>query len=192
MTFPVYPEYQNSGVEWLGDVPSHWIVERLKRVAEAFPSNVDKKAYECDEPVKLCNYVDVYYNEEICGELSFMEATATSIQRERFALRAGDTIITKDSESANDIAIAAYVNEDLHDVVCGYHLAMIRPYSGTEGRFIKRLFDGWMLRSQFEIAARGLTRVGLSQYAIDNVLVTYPPFEEQSASPPFSTMRPLK
>ena len=29
MSFPAYPDYQDSGVEWLGDVPSHWTVERL-------------------------------------------------------------------------------------------------------------------------------------------------------------------
>lgn len=29
MSFPAYPDYQNSGVEWLGEVPSHWTVERL-------------------------------------------------------------------------------------------------------------------------------------------------------------------
>ena len=30
MSFPRYPEYKDSGVEWLGEVPSHWAVERLK------------------------------------------------------------------------------------------------------------------------------------------------------------------
>lgn len=31
MTFPKYPEYKNSGVEWLGEVPVHWCVSALKR-----------------------------------------------------------------------------------------------------------------------------------------------------------------
>jgi type I restriction enzyme S subunit len=26
-----YPAYDPSGVEWLGDVPEHWVVKRLKR-----------------------------------------------------------------------------------------------------------------------------------------------------------------
>ena len=30
MTFPRYPEYMDSGVEWVGQVPIHWGVERLK------------------------------------------------------------------------------------------------------------------------------------------------------------------
>jgi len=32
-TFPKYPEYKDSGVEWLGEVPAHWEVPRLKHLA---------------------------------------------------------------------------------------------------------------------------------------------------------------
>ena len=30
MSFPRYPEYKDSGVEWLGEVPVHWLLSRLK------------------------------------------------------------------------------------------------------------------------------------------------------------------
>lgn len=30
MSFPRYPKYKDSGVEWLGEVPEHWEVRRLK------------------------------------------------------------------------------------------------------------------------------------------------------------------
>ncbi|BAU57558.1 type I restriction-modification system [Halorhodospira halochloris] len=33
MSFPAYPEYKDSGVEWIGLVPSHWWVCALKRLA---------------------------------------------------------------------------------------------------------------------------------------------------------------
>jgi len=33
MTFPAYPEYKDSGVEWLGDVPTHWQVIKLSYIA---------------------------------------------------------------------------------------------------------------------------------------------------------------
>ncbi|MAY25331.1 MAG: restriction endonuclease subunit S [Polycyclovorans sp.] len=32
MSFPRYPEYKDSGVEWLGAVPAHWQVMQIKRV----------------------------------------------------------------------------------------------------------------------------------------------------------------
>lgn len=180
MSFPAYPDYKDSGVEWLGKVPSHWEVMRLKRAADAFPSNVDKKTYDDQEPVKLCNYVDVYYNEQIDETLPFMEATASPDQVKRFTLRSGDTIITKDSETADDIGVAAYVPRNMPGVICGYHLTIVRPRKGFNGRYIKRVFDGWATKAQFETAARGLTRVGLPQYAIDNVLLAAPSESEQA------------
>lgn len=29
MSFPAYPSYRDSGIEWLAEVPSHWVVHRL-------------------------------------------------------------------------------------------------------------------------------------------------------------------
>src|SRR5947209_3071152 len=133
MSFPRYPKYKDTGVEWLGEMPEHWEVKRLKRACHVFPSNVDKKAHEGETPVLLCNYTDVYYNETITAGMDFMDASASSDQIDKFTLRAGDTIITKDSETADDIAIGAYVPADLPGVVCGYHLSMVRPLPDTDG-----------------------------------------------------------
>lgn len=172
---------KDSGIEWLGEVPAHWHVDRLKYACKVFPSNVDKKSYENETPVRLCNYTDVYYNEAIVSDMDFMAATATSEQIEKFTLRSGDTIITKDSETADDIAIAAYVPEDLPGIICGYHLSMVRPKDGTHGAFVKRLFDSHYARGKFNVLANGLTRVGLGQYALDNVDLAWPPLNEQQA-----------
>lgn len=179
MSFPRYPVYRPSEVEWLGEVPHHWKVLRLKHACEVFPSNVDKHARDDEPPVRLCNYTDVYYNERITADMPFMEATASEEQIVRFTLKGGDTIITKDSETADDIAIAAYVPKDLPGVVCGYHLSMVRPRGETCGAFVKRLFDSIYAKAKFEVTANGLTRVGLGQYALDNVELPFPPAEEQ-------------
>lgn len=141
MSFPAYPEYKDSGVPWLGAVPRHWEVTCLKLACDVFPSNVDKKSVEGEKPVRLCNYTDVYYNDVIEPQSTFMDATASDDQIEKFTLRAGDTIITKDSETPDDIARSAYVPSDMPGVVCGYHLSMVRPNRRAHGAFIKRYFD---------------------------------------------------
>ena len=38
MSFPRYPKYKPSGVDWLGEVPEHWEVKRLRFVAGLNPS----------------------------------------------------------------------------------------------------------------------------------------------------------
>ncbi len=180
MSFQRYPEYKDSGIEWLGDVPLQWEIKRLKYVCHVFPSNVDKKSYDGEIPVLLCNYTDVYYNDIILAETKFMAATATHDQIAKFTLRSGDTIITKDSETADDIAIAAHVPKDMPGIICGYHLSIIRPRSKTNGEFVKRLFDSKYVKSCVAVRANGLTRVGLGKYDIDNLDLPFPPYSEQS------------
>ena len=58
-------EMKPSGMEWIGEIPAHWKVKRLKHVAEILPSNVDKHIYPDEIQVRLCNYTDVYYNDYI-------------------------------------------------------------------------------------------------------------------------------
>jgi len=52
-----------------GKVPEGWKVQKLKHITKVNLSNVDKKSNEGEETVKLCNYVDVYYNDYITPEL---------------------------------------------------------------------------------------------------------------------------
>ena len=63
---------------WTTRMPSDWQVSRLRHVAAVSNSNVDKKSYENGFRVRLCNYTDVYYNDFITDDMSFMEATATA------------------------------------------------------------------------------------------------------------------
>lgn len=179
--FRPYPEYKDSGVDWLGKIPAHWVVRRLKTVASVQLSNVDKKSVEGQESVRLCNYVDVYYSDFISPDMDFMSATATPEQVRRFSLRAGDVLITKDSESWTDIAVSAVVTSDLPNVLCGYHLALVRPPSRETGRFLARAFSAIGPRDQFQIAANGITRFGLGEDAIRSSIFGMPRIQEQRA-----------
>ncbi len=171
-----------SGVEWLGDIPEHWEARRLRTLAAVRASGVDKNTNEDEVPVMLCNYVDVYKNDRITAAIDFMKATATPEEIRAFELKAGDVIITKDSESWDDIAIPTFVPEAIPGVVCAYHLALIRPFSGEiEGEFLFRAFSSDPVADQFRIAATGVTRFGLAQGAIKGAFFPLPPLEEQRA-----------
>ena len=84
-----YPAYKLSGVPWLGDVPAHWGVRRLRTVADMLVSNVDKHTKEAEYPVRLCNYVDVYKNDRITQAMPFMSATASRGRNREIQARAG-------------------------------------------------------------------------------------------------------
>lgn len=180
MQIGVYDNLKSSGSAWLGDIPTHWGAQKLKFLATVQPSNVDKKTVEGEEPVILCNYTDVYKNEYIDSRLEFMQASATEEEIKKFKVDVGDVIVTKDSETPEDIAVPACVAEDIEGLVCGYHLTQIKPID-LHGCYLFRLFQSKGFNAQFTVAANGVTRFGLPQYAIANAFTPLPPFEEQLA-----------
>ncbi|MCG3040984.1 restriction endonuclease subunit S [Streptomyces sp. S1A] len=181
-TAVMHPAVQARVSKWLGVLPSGWSGARLCQVAEAWTSNVDKHTVEGQPEVRLCNYTDVYKNESITSDLDFMEATATPEQIARFRIRRGDTIITKDSETADDIGIPAYVEYEADDLICGYHLAIVRP----DPRAIAPRFLYWVMASgavlgQWRVLASGVTRVGLRSTDLTKATIPLPPAGEQRA-----------
>ena len=171
-------EMKPSGVEWIGEIPAHWKVKRLKHIAKILPSNVDKHVYPDEIQVRLCNYTDVYYNDYITVDTVLKKGSCKGSEFTKFALRKSDVIITKDSETPDDIGVPTYVKDDLDNVVCGYHLTMIRPYACL-GEFIFRFIQSDRTRRYFEVSSNGITRYGLGKSSIENLLLLIPPDSEQ-------------
>jgi type I restriction enzyme, S subunit len=175
-----YPAYKDSGVEWIGRVPEHWEVKRLRHIATFANSNVDKKSYGGQQSVKLCNYTDVYYNEFITTSMSFMEATASDSEISAFSLKKGDVLITKDSEDPSDIGIPALVSEDMPGVICGYHLTMIRSHDPDTAGFAHRSIQSHPTKAHFFVESPGITRYGLDQDAIGDIRLCIPTAAERT------------
>jgi len=176
-----YPEYKDSGVPWLGKVPAHWEVKRLRHLVQVKASNVDKKTVEGEPAVRLCNYTDVYYNERIVMGAEYMEASASEDQIKKLRLKVGDVIITKDSEEPDDIGIPACVYETAPDFVCGYHLALLRPADPALGPFIARAISSVPSKVQFHFSAKGVTRFALGYHGIADLSLMLPPRQEALA-----------
>jgi type I restriction enzyme S subunit len=179
-TFQKYPAYKDSGVEWIGEVPKEWEVRRLRNVCKMLVSNVDKLSKPLEYPIRLCNYVDVYKNEFITSDIQFMEATASNDEIRRFSIKIDDVIITKDSEDWLDIGVPALVKYEDKKLICGYHLAILRPKKSTSGQFLHRALLSQYIRTQFSVQANGVTRYGISHGAILGTFIVIPPLREQT------------
>ena len=163
-------------------IPEGWRPARLGDVAEVAFSGVDKRTIEGEFPVKLCNYTDVFYNRRIQAGMDFMPATATQSELKRWALKQGDVLFTKDSETADEIGIPAFVADDLTDVLCGYHLGLARPSQATvNGSFLARTLASRTSAQEFGRIANGVTRFGLTLEATRSLPILLPPLPEQRA-----------
>lgn len=169
-------------LDWKEDLPENWQAKPLRTVARYVVSNVDKVTREGEIPVRLCNYADVYHREFITLGLDFMHATASEAEIDRFGVRVDDVLITKDSESWDDIGIPALVRQTSDDLVCGYHLALIRALRDKiTGAFLFRCLQAKPVRVQLELASNGVTRFGIPKSEIGMLRLPVPPLAQQRA-----------
>jgi type I restriction enzyme S subunit len=167
---------------WTDTLPDGWNAKPLRSTVDYVVSNVDKVPAADEIPVRLCNYTDVYSNEFITLALPFMQATATEDEIAKFGLRVDDVAITKDSESWDDIGVPALVRETASDLVCGYHLALLRPRKQQiDGAFLFRCLQAKPVRVQLELAANGVTRFGIPKSEIGAMTLPVPPLQQQRA-----------
>lgn len=166
------------------DPPEGWQETSLVAVAEIRFSNVDKKSYVSEKPVRLCNYTDVYNKEYVHGHEDFMHATASETEISKFRVHAGDVIITKDSETPDDIGVPAVVLSAPKDLLCGYHLALIRPCSDeVDPMFLAKQIAHTRISRYYARLANGLTRYGLTNAVVEFTPVWLPePSEQQGAA----------
>ena len=171
---------RSSLVPWVSNIPAHWQVCRLGSISNVILSNVDKHTIEGEVRVRLCNYMDVYKNDRITSKIEFMSASALPREIDKFQVKKGDLLTTKDSENPNDIAVSALIAEDLPGVLCGYHLAIIRPdQRKIHDSFLALVHKSKEILAQYEAQAIGVTRFALGQSAFKEIVVPLPPISEQ-------------
>ena len=160
---------------------ANWPTCKLRDIADVRVSNVDKKTSHAETPVKLCNYMDVYANDYVTKSIDFMAASASKSEIERFRLQAGDVIITKDSETPDDIGVSAVVTDSIDGLICGYHLALVRPRSEIiDSIYLAKQLSTAPIARYFASNASGSTRFGLPTSVIEDTWIPVAPKPDQT------------
>lgn len=156
---------------------------KLGDIATVEISGVDKKVKDGEKEVRLCNFVDVYYNWAITTAQydNFMLATARPNEISKFQLQKGQVALTKDSETRDDIGISTYIADDFEDVILGYHCALISPNKDVlNGSYLNALLHTDYAKKYFACNASGSgQRYALSVEALNSFPVPMLPSQEQ-------------
>ena len=156
---------------------------KLGDIATVEISGVDKKIKDGEEDIRLCNFVDVYYNWAItmARHDSFMLATARPNEISKFQLKKGQVALTKDSETRDDIGISTYIADDFNDVILGYHCALITPNKDIlDGRYLNALMHTGYAKKYFACNASGSgQRYALSAEILNSFPVPVIPLQKQ-------------
>jgi type I restriction enzyme S subunit len=177
-----YDKYKPSGIEWVGDIPEHWEVEKLRYIGNFTASGIDKKINEDEASVKIINYTDIYGNatQLLSAERNYMEVTCSEEKRIEHQVRRGDLIFTPSSETIEDIGLSALVDEDLNNTAYSYHVLRFRFDKDVDHYFKKYLCNNHFVLNQFSANAKGTTRQILNRENFNSALVILPPELEQT------------
>ena len=174
MKLPAYPGYKPSGVEWLGEVPEHWEVKRLKYSA----SINDEALPETTDPGFDLSYVDISSVDAVRGMVAIEEmAFEQAPSRARRIVRDGDTIV---STVRTYLRAIVPIRAPRENMIVSTGFAVIRP---------RRIQPGFMSYAMREasfvdtIVARsmGVSYPAVNASDIGMIPVPLPPVDEQRA-----------
>ena len=93
--------YKDSGVEWIGQIPSNWECVRLGMLGDFSSSGIDKKSNENETPVRMVNYTDIIQSRKYypiqTGEKEYMRVTTPQSKFEEHKLERGDMVFIPSS-----------------------------------------------------------------------------------------------
>ena len=155
MKLAPYPKYKPSGVEWLGEVPEHWEVKRLK-----YSTSINDEALpETTDPGFEMSYVDISSVDQIRGivtveDMVFEDAPS----RARRVVRDEDTIV---STVRTYLRAIAPVSNPASNTIVSTGFAVVRP------RRVSPAFLSCALRETGLIDAIVARSVGVSYPAVN-------------------------
>lgn len=165
-----YSEYKDSGVQWLGEIPSHW---EMKRLASMFVGEVEiNKEYRIKRAFKF-NYGDLVPKNEV-GDLEEYKNVYTKYS----LIKKGDIIINGLNLNYDFVSQRIACTPDEGIITSAY--VVCRPRKKVNYNFYTYLFKGMDSMKLFHGMGSGI-RLTLSFKELKRQLLPVPPEEEQDA-----------
>ncbi len=182
MSFSRYPEYKDSGVEWLGEVPEHWTSVAIKYMA------TDEKSIFIDgdwiESKDISGNEIRYITTGNVGEGKYKEQGSGYISSEKFyelnctEVFPGDILISRLNPP---IGRSCLVPDLESRIVTSVDNVIFRPDSCYSRDYLIYLFSCPEYFEHTGNIARGATMQRISRGLLGNIRVVTPPIAEQNS-----------
>lgn len=169
---------KDSGVEWLGEVPAHWQIKRLRYLGNCQNGiNIGAEYFGSGYP--FVSYGDVYRNDTLPVQVEGL-VQSTQTDREIYSVRIGDIFFTRTSETVEEIGFSAACLKTLENATFAGFLIRFRPNTAEIAvNFAKHYFRSTLMRAYFVQEMNLVTRASLSQDLLKRLPVPLPPENEQ-------------
>lgn len=123
-----------SGIEWLGDIPEHWEVRKLKYVMNYFKGFAFKSSDFFESGIPIIKASNIKKG-TIKNELSYIAIGNQRSEFESVRLNVGDIIITtvgsKPEITNSSVGQIAIISEDFNNTYLNQNTMCLRPLSNT-------------------------------------------------------------
>ena len=173
MSFARYPEYKDSGVEWLGEVPGHWKTAPLKSVS----THNDEVLEESTAPDAEIVYVDISSVDAVNG-IKTKEAMLFSAapSRARRRVKHGDVIV---STVRTYLKAIARIRDPEENLIVSTGFAVIRPRGELMPDFLGHLVAAGFFVEQVIARSTGVSYPAINASELVAIPVPVPPLAEQ-------------
>jgi len=173
---------KDSGVEWLGEVPAHWIVLQLRRVLTGMEQG---KSPECESrPADLNEWGVLKTGCVNNGAFNFNENKFLPehiAPFSQFEVKNGDVLMSRASGSVDLIGSVAYVNNPREKLLLSDKIFRLRFEPSVHKIFFTRLMQSSYMRSNIKVEISGAEGMAnnITKSSINSFRFALPPFEEQ-------------
>lgn len=170
---------KDSGVDWIGQIPEHWEVKKLRYLGRT-QNGISAGAEYFGEGNPFVSYGDVYKNRQLPTAVDGLAKSSFSDQK-LYSVLSGDVFFTRTSETIDEIGFAAICFKPIDKATFAGFLIRFRPTSDKLTKeFSKYYFNAPMMREYFVKEMNLVIRASLSQELLKNLLVALPPVNEQA------------
>ena len=175
-TLPPYPAYKPSGIQWLGDIPAHWQVRRLKQLCTGsalYGANVAAVHYQ-DSGVRFLRTSDI--NDD--GNLEDSKVYVPSSLVADYILNDGDILLSR----SGTIGRSFLYQSDIHGV-CSYAGYLVRfvPNSEVLPKYVFLFTKTRAFKHFLHVMSISSTIENLNGDKYANLYLPLPPLAEQAA-----------
>ena len=169
---------RDSGVEWIGEIPAHWQVKKLRFLGKT-QNGISAGAEYFGSGYPFVNYSDVYNNLELPRVVKGL-AQSSEQDRKQYSIQEGDVLFTRTSETVTEIAYSSVCTETINDSTFSGFLIRFRPQKNIlNPLYSKYFFSARIHRNYFVKEMNLVIRASLSQDLLKNLPVLLPPPNEQ-------------
>lgn len=167
-----------SGVDWLGEIPINWEVNKLRYLG-SFQNGVSAGAEYFGSGYPFISYGDVYNNSILPSDILGL-AKSSKEDRKRFSVMEGDVFFTRTSETIEEIGFSSISWNTIENAIFSGFLIRFRHSKNLLFKgYSKYYFKSNLHRRYFVKEMNLVTRASLSQELLKNLAVLLPTLKEQ-------------